>query len=85
MTWAEMEALPEDVKADWADPADLGRAFVWLASQPPARFSGLRFDAGPIVDAIDAHGPYFAFEVERVTKYPEDFRARQAWMEGYGA
>ena len=83
MTWEELEALPAEATADWADPAELGRAFVWLVSQPPARFTGLRFDAGPIVDALDAHGPYFAFEPERVTMYPDDFRERRAWMEGY--
>lgn len=85
MTWDELESLPEEAKSGWTDPAELGRAFVWLAAQPPERFRGLRFDAGPIVDALDRHGDDFAFEVERVTLYPDDFRARMSWMESYRA
>lgn len=83
LTWDELEALPAEEKADWADPVDLGRAFVWLATRPPATFSGLRFDAGPIVRALDAEGPDFAFDVEKVTLYPEDFRTRMAWRASY--
>lgn len=85
LTWEELEALPEEEKATWADPAELGRAFVWLASQPPGRFRGLRFDAGPIVQTLDAEGDDFAFEVDKVTLYPDDFRTRLAWMESYDA
>lgn len=83
LTWDDLEAMPDEEKADWADPVQLGRAFVWLASQPPARFSGLRFDAGPIVDTIDREGERFELEPEKVTLYPEDFRERRAWRERF--
>lgn len=83
VTWDELEDLPQDETKDWADPADLGRAFVWLASQDPAWFSGLRFDAGPIVDTLDREGDDFSFAVDKVTLYPDDFRARQAWRANY--
>ncbi len=79
ITWAELDALPEAQKAGWADPVELGQAWAWLASQPPDRFSGLRFDAGPIVDAIQAEGWDFPFEPEKVTMYVDDFVARQKW------
>lgn len=79
MGWRELEALPPQVKADWADPIDLGRAFVWLATQPPERFSGVRFDAGPLVATLDREGPSFEFAPEKVTRYPDDFRERLAW------
>jgi len=79
VTWSELEATPEAEKAKWADPVELGRAWVWLASQPPERFSGLRFDAGPIVDAIDAEGWDFPVEPEKVTMYADDFFARRIW------
>jgi NAD(P)-dependent dehydrogenase (short-subunit alcohol dehydrogenase family) len=84
LTWEELEALPQEAKRDWADPVELGRAFVWLASQPPTRFTGLRFDAGRIVETLDREGEGFAFEAEKVTMYPEDFRARVAWREEQG-
>ncbi len=83
LTWDEFEALPAEAKVEWVDPTELGRAVVWLANQPPARFSGLRFDAGTIVDTLDAEGEDFAVTPEKVTMYPEDFRARQAWMADY--
>ena len=83
ITWAEMDRLPEQEKAEWADPVELGRAFVWLAAQPPGRFSGLRFDAGPIVETIDREGFDFDFAAEKVTLYTEDFVARQAWQANY--
>jgi hypothetical protein len=75
--------LPAEQKAGWADPAELGRAFAWLAAQPPERFSGLRFDAGPIVDTIAAEGYDFAFAPEKVTLYVDDFVARQQWYATY--
>jgi NAD(P)-dependent dehydrogenase (short-subunit alcohol dehydrogenase family) len=84
LTWEELEALPASEKAAWADPIELGRAFVWLAAQPPARFTGLRFDAGRIVETIDREGAEFAFDVDKVTLYPDDFRAREAWRASYG-
>jgi NAD(P)-dependent dehydrogenase (short-subunit alcohol dehydrogenase family) len=83
VSWAELETFPAAERAAWADPAELGRAFAWLAAQPPERFSGLRFDAGPIVKALDAEGPAFAFAPEKVTLYVDDFVARQRWMETY--
>ncbi|MFL5802333.1 MAG: SDR family NAD(P)-dependent oxidoreductase [Roseiflexaceae bacterium] len=83
ITRAELEQLPEAQTSGWADPIELGKAFVWLASQPPGRFSGLRFDAGPIVDAIAAEGYDFAFAPEKVTLYSDDFVARQQWYATY--
>ena len=81
VTWAELDAMPKTEKAGWADPVELGQAFVWLASQPPARFSGLRFDAGPIVDTIRAEGFDFDFAPEKVTLYVDDFVYRRQWYE----
>jgi NAD(P)-dependent dehydrogenase (short-subunit alcohol dehydrogenase family) len=83
MTWAELERVPEAERAGWADPTELGRAFVWLACQPPERYGGLRFDAGPILDTIAREGPDFAFAPEKVTLFPEDLRAREAWRAAY--
>jgi len=83
LTWEELERLPDEEKAEWVDPTDLGKAFVWLATQPPRRFSGLRFDAGTIVDTLEAEGSTFEVTPEKVTMYPDDFVARQAWMESY--
>jgi NAD(P)-dependent dehydrogenase (short-subunit alcohol dehydrogenase family) len=83
MTWAEAERVPAEVRSTWADLTALGRAFVWLACQPPERFSGLRFDAGPIVDTIEREGPGFEVVAEKVTLYPDDWRARLAWRAGY--
>lgn len=85
MTWEELEATPAAEKAAWADPITLGRGFVWLAAQPTARFSGLRFDAGRIVETLDREGDAFAFEVDKVTLYPDDFEARVAWRASYPA
>jgi NAD(P)-dependent dehydrogenase (short-subunit alcohol dehydrogenase family) len=83
ITWAEFDALPKEQKARWADPVELGNAFVWLASQPPERFSGLRFDAGPIADTIAKEGWDFEFAPEKVTLYVQEFVARQEWMAKY--
>jgi 3-oxoacyl-[acyl-carrier protein] reductase len=83
LTRAELAQLPEEQKSGWADPAELGKAFVWLAAQPPERFTGLRFDAGPLADTIAAEGYNFAFKVEKVTLYPEDFEARLRWYASY--
>lgn len=80
VTWAQLDAMPAEQKAGWADPVELGKAFVWLAAQPPGRFSGLRFDAGPIADSIASEGWDFEFAPEKVTMYPQDFVARQEWM-----
>ena len=83
ITRAELALLPDEEKAGWADPVELGQAFVWLAAQPPERFTGLRFDAGPIADAIAAEGYDFAFKAEKVTLYADDFAARLRWYASY--
>lgn len=83
ITWAELEAMPREARIGWADPVELGKAFVWLASQPPDRFSGLRFDAGPIADTIAQEGYNFEFAPEKVTLYVEDFVFRQQWHANY--
>jgi len=83
ITWQEFDALSAEQKAKWADPVELGKGFVWLASQPPERFSGLRFDAGPIADSIAREGWDFEFAPEKVTLYVQDFVARQQWMANY--
>ena len=83
VTWEQFDALPADKNARWADPVELGKAFVWLAAQPPSRFSGLRFDAGPIADTIVAEGYDFEFAPEKVTLYVDDFKARQEWQANY--
>ena len=83
MTWAEYDRAPTDLRASWANPVELGQAWVWLAAQPPGRFSGYRFDAAPLVQTIAREGPAFSFAPEKVTLYPDDFRARQEWYSGY--
>jgi len=83
MTRADLAQVPEEQKAGWADPAELGKAFAWLAAQPPERFTGLRFDAGPIADAIAAEGYGFAFNAQKATLYPDDFAARLRWYASY--
>ena len=83
LTWAEHDATASDVKAAWADPVALGAAWTWLAAQPPARFSGYRFDAGRIIETIAREGADFEFAPDKVTLYPDDFRARQEWYDTY--
>jgi 3-hydroxybutyrate dehydrogenase len=83
ITWAQLDAMPEEAKAGWADPVELGKAFVWLAAQPPDRFSGFRFDAGPIADTIAAEGYDFEFAPEKVTLYVDDLLARRKWYASY--
>lgn len=79
ITWEELAAMsPEETRA-WVDPRELGRAFAWLVAQEPARLSGFRLDAGPIVRTLDAEGPSFAPTADKVTAYPDAFRARAAW------
>ena len=79
MTWAEYDRAPAEMKAGWADPLELGKAWVWLAAQPPGRFNGVRFDAGTLVQTLAREGDDFEFAAEKVTLYPDDFRARQKW------
>jgi NAD(P)-dependent dehydrogenase (short-subunit alcohol dehydrogenase family) len=83
ITWAELDALPPEATTAWADPVALGSAFVWLATQPPDRFSGYRFDAGVIADTLAREGPDFEFAPAKVTLYPDDFVARQKWYANY--
>jgi len=74
MTRAEYEQTPAKQRDVWPDPVELGRAWVWLAAQPPARFSGYRFDAGPTVATLTNEGDDFAFTPEMATLYSDDFR-----------
>jgi NAD(P)-dependent dehydrogenase (short-subunit alcohol dehydrogenase family) len=83
ITRAELAQLPVEATAGWADPAELGKAFVWLVAQPPERFSGFRFDAGQIVETLASEGENFDFSPEKVTLYADDFRARQRWYASY--
>jgi NAD(P)-dependent dehydrogenase (short-subunit alcohol dehydrogenase family) len=83
ITWAEYDRAPAELKASWADPVELGKAWVWLAAQPPSRFSGYRFDAAKLVQTIAREGYDFEFAAEKVTLYPEDFRARQELYSRY--
>jgi NAD(P)-dependent dehydrogenase (short-subunit alcohol dehydrogenase family) len=83
MTWAEYEQAPAELRATWADPVELGRAWVWLASQPPGRINGYRLDGATIVATLAREGDDFDFAPEKVTLYPDDFRARKDWYENY--
>ena len=83
LTWAELDRTPAELKAAWADPVTLGQAWVWLAAQPPGRFSGYRFDAAALVETIAREGDDFEFAVDKVTRYPDDFRARHEWYRDY--
>jgi NAD(P)-dependent dehydrogenase (short-subunit alcohol dehydrogenase family) len=83
ITWAELDALPEQTKARWADPVALGQGFVWLAAQPPDRFSGYRFDAGVIADTLAREGFDFDFAPGKVTLQPADFESRRQWYANY--
>src|SRR5262245_12889095 len=83
VTWAEYDQAPPDLRASWADPVTLGRAWVWLAAQPPGRYSGYRFDAANLVETLAREGDDFEFAVDKVTRYPDDFRARQEWYGSY--
>ena len=75
---ADEANLSDADRARWTDPLHLAPAFVWLALQPPARFTGLRFDAGPLADTIAAEGYDFDFAPEKVTLYAEDMKERLA-------
>ena len=72
----EEATIPEDERSQWTDPLLLAPAFTWLAAQPPSRFTGLRFDAGPLADTIGAEGYDFEFAPEKATLYVEDFKQR---------
>jgi len=79
LTWAEYDRAPAELRESWADPVELGKAWVWLAGQPPGRFTGYRFDAARLVQTIAREGADFEFAAEKVTLYPDDFRVRQEW------
>ena len=79
VTVAAAEQAPEDVRSTWTDPTELGQAYVWLASQPPGRFTGLSFNAAKIVDTIANEGWEFDFAPEKVTSAPEDMKAQWEW------
>ena len=81
MTLAEAALVPEDVRSNWTDPAELGMGFVWLASQHPGRFTGLCFDAGMVADTIAAEGWDFEFAARKVTPDPKDMESRWEWQE----
>ncbi len=83
ITWDELETIPKETKAEWTDPIELGRAFVWLATQPSSRVNGFRFDAGPIVDTIAREGYEFEFAAEKVTLSPHDMIAAKQWYANY--
>ncbi len=83
MTRAELDQLPEEEKGSWADPLELGKAWVWLASQPPSRINGHRLDGGVIAATLAREGDEFDFIPEKVTMYPDDYRARQEWYDNY--
>ena len=83
LTWTEYDRTPAELRTTWADPVELGKAWVWLAAQPPGRFGGCRFDAANLVQTIAREGYDFEFEVEKVTLYPDDFRARQDRYRSY--
>ena len=78
ITRADEANLSDDDRARWTNPLLLAPAFVWLAAQPPARFAGLRFDAGPLADTIAAEGYDFAFAPEKATLYVEEMKERLA-------
>jgi NAD(P)-dependent dehydrogenase (short-subunit alcohol dehydrogenase family) len=73
---ADENGLSDAERARWTDPLTLASAFVWLALQPPSRFSGLRFDAGPVADTIAAEGYDFEFAPHKVTLYVDEMSRR---------
>ena len=83
VTWEQWDAMPEEEKAQFTDPVELGKGFAWLAAQPPSRFSGFRFDAGPLADTIAAEGWDFEFSPEKVTLYVDDMKERMRWYASY--
>lgn len=76
ITREQWAALDKAERARYTDPVVLAQAFVWLAAQPPRRFTGLRFDAGPLADTIAAEGYDFIFTPSKATLYADDFIAR---------
>jgi hypothetical protein len=62
--------------ATWVDPATLAPAFDWLASQPGCKYTGLRFDGGPLAQTLREEGYDFEFAPEKVTTYPDEMHSR---------
>ena len=85
VTRKEAEAMSEHEQSKWIDPIQLAPAFIWLISQPPSKYTGLRFDAGKITDTIDTEGYEFKFTPEKTTFYVQDLierlAERQKWTE----
>ncbi len=71
-------ALSDADRAGWTDPLLLAPALVWLVSQPPCRFTGLRFDAGPLANTIATEGYDFDFTPEKATLYVEEMEKRRS-------
>ena len=78
VTRKEAEAMSDEAQNKWIDPIHLAPAFVWLISQPPSKFTGLRFDAGKIADTISSEGYEFDFTPEKTTFYVPDLLERLA-------
>jgi NAD(P)-dependent dehydrogenase (short-subunit alcohol dehydrogenase family) len=83
ITWEEYDRLSPIIRYQWADPVELGKGYVWLLHQPPARFSGFRFDAASVALTVRREGYDFEFAPEKVTLYPDDFKVREAWYRRY--
>ena len=78
ITRREASAMSDEEQNKWNDPIHLAPAFAWLISQPPSKFTGLRFDAGTIADTISAEGYEFDFTPEKTTFYVPDLIERLA-------
>jgi NAD(P)-dependent dehydrogenase (short-subunit alcohol dehydrogenase family) len=81
--WEQLQKTPPEVRSQWFDADELGKAFVWLIGQPPGKYTGLRFDAGPIYDTIAKEGWDFKFAPEKVTTLPDDMKYRMDWHANY--
>ncbi|MQF65410.1 SDR family oxidoreductase, partial [SAR202 cluster bacterium AC-409-J13_OGT_754m] len=79
MTIEEASELPLEIRSSWTDPSVLGNGFVWLTRQG-TKFTGLRFDAGPIVDSIDSEGWEFEFTAQKVTSRPKELHETLDWQ-----
>lgn len=73
---AQAKQMSASQRSQWLDPLLLSPAFVWLVTQPPKRFTGLRFDAGCLATTIAAEGYDFVFAPEKATSYVEEFKQR---------
>ncbi len=83
ITRAQAEQMTQSQRSRWLDPLSLSPACVWLVTQPPARFSGLRFDAGCLAATILAEGYEFVFAPEKVTVYVQDLVQRMEQRRGW--